>query len=165
MLNSHSIPPELWLRARRLLIFYFSRRHGIQKAEDLAHDTLAAVWGREDFVFEKEEDFLRVCYGFARMILHEAYRDEKKHAWTPLDPAMEKVATDARGLKGTELSAFLREVFSAGEANMAAEEWAVIGNAIGRDEDDGPVNGKLRVKLHRARKKLAKITGWQKSEV
>src|SRR5947208_4477511 len=107
MLNSHSIPPELWIRARQLLIYYFTRRHGIEKAEDLAHNTLMAVWSRQDFEFKKDEDFFRVCYGFARMISLEAYRDQKKYAWTELDPAAEGQTSDARGLKGNELTTFL----------------------------------------------------------
>ena len=38
------------------------------EAEDLAQETLVSICAREDYSFAKEEDFLCVCYGFARRI-------------------------------------------------------------------------------------------------
>jgi len=160
MLTSRSIPTELWVHARNCLVFYFSRRHGIANPEDLAQETLIAVWSRDDYEIEKEEDFLKVCYGFARNILHEGYRESKNHVSCELDPMMESSAPGMKGLEGTELAVFLSEVCSRAEAELLREEWALIEAAVGRDADEGPASGKIRVKLHRARKKLAKITGW-----
>ena len=92
MANCRSIPPAAWEHAREALIFYFSRRHGLTDAEDLAQDTLATLWSRDDDEFEKNDDFLRVCYGFARLVSQKGYRQAQKHAGDELDPA-----TPARG--------------------------------------------------------------------
>src|ERR1700743_619659 len=120
MINSHSIPKELWVHARERLIFFFSRRLGIQNAEDLAQTTLLAVWGRKDFEFEKEEEFLRVCYGFARKILKEVYRDKKNQEWVELDSDLEEKISGVRGLKGAEAAAFLAEVGRLGREMLDA---------------------------------------------
>jgi len=160
MLNCRSIPAELWVYARKCLIFYFYRRHGMANAEDLAQDTLVAVWGREDYGFEKEEDFLKVCYGFARKIRLEGYRDGLKHAGTELPPGAGARVQSVKGLEGSEVNVFLEEVRRRAEAELLADELDLIEAAVNRDSQDSPAEGKHRVKLHRARKKLAKLTGW-----
>src|SRR5260370_399388 len=88
MINCRSVPPKTWEYARQALVFYFTRRHGLSDAEDLAQETLATILSREDYHFEKEEDFLKVCYGFAGHILQTARRGAAKCAGSPLDPAL-----------------------------------------------------------------------------
>jgi hypothetical protein len=56
---------------------------------------------------------------------------------------------------------FLEEICRRADAELQAEEWAAIQAAIDRDSQDDPVEGKQRVRLYRARKKLAKLTGWR----
>jgi DNA-directed RNA polymerase specialized sigma24 family protein len=160
MLNCRSIPPEKWVHARKALIYFFSRR-GSSNPEDLAHDTLVTMWSREDYQFEKEEHFLRVCYGFAKNILREGYRTNRKHAVeAPID-SVESSVRGIQGLEGDEARIFLEEVCRRADAELEEEEWAAIQAAVDRDSEDQPVEGKQRVRLHRARKKLAKLTGWQ----
>ena len=85
MPTCRSLSPDAWEQARQALVFYFSRRHGLANAEDLAQETLAAFWKREDFEFEREEDFLRVCYAFARRILQVAVKRVVEQAAEVLD--------------------------------------------------------------------------------
>jgi DNA-directed RNA polymerase specialized sigma24 family protein len=161
MLNSHSISGELWVYAHKCLVFYFTRRR-CQNAEDLAQETLMTVWQREDFRFEKEEDFLKVCYGFARHILQQGYRDVRKHAADELTPDIERPSPKVQGLQRQELQVFLGQVRSLAETDLLADELALIMEAMKRDGHGPPFSSQLRVKLHRARKKLRKITGWGK---
>jgi hypothetical protein len=119
------------------------------------------MWSREDYQFEKEEHFLRVCYGFAKNILREGYRTNRKHAVeAPID-SVESSVRGIQGLEGDEARIFLEEVCRRADAELEEEEWAAIQAAVDRDSEDQPVEGKQRVRLHRARKKLAKLTGWQ----
>jgi len=165
MLNSRSIPNELWAQMRERLIFFFSRRLGFQNAEDLAHNTLLAIWMRNDYGFDKEEDFAKVCYGFARKVLQEGYRESKNPECAELDPQAAEKLLGVQGLHGSEAAAFLREVIQCGEEMFDAQEWALIQAVVNDNEKDAPVSGSVRTKVHRIRKKLAELTGWQKSEV
>lgn len=159
MRNCRSIPHKTWGHASKTL-FYFFRRKGVSNPEDLAQETLLAVWAREDYQFEKEEDFLKVCYGFARKILQEGYRASRKHAAEELDVSVESHVRRIQGLEGNEVNVFLEEVCQRADAELQKEEWSAIRAAVDRDRLDQPVEGKQRVRLHRARKKLAKFTGW-----
>lgn len=165
MLTCRSISTQLWAQVRGRLIYYFSRRHGFQNAEDLAHNTLVAVWIREDFEFEKEEDFVKVCYGFARNVAQDALRARKRHEYSELDPETAEKASSVKGLRGAEMKAFLDEVMRTGKAELEAEDWELIKSTINPDAEAGPVPTNLRVRLHRIRKRLAKLTGWEKFEV
>jgi len=159
MLTARSIPSALWASARERLIFYFSRR-GVNNAEDLAQETLMAVWRREDFQFERQEDFLKVCFGFARYIRHEQYRDQTKHAGNELND-LEPAIRGVRLLEQTEMTLLLKEVLSTATTELSANELALIGAAIDRDANFG-VSARNRVRLSRARRKLAKLTGWRR---
>jgi len=161
MFNSRSIPTELWANARDRLIFYFSRRLGVQNAEDLAHNTLMAIWVREDYEFEREDDFLKVCYGFAKKILHEVLREDRKNRWIELNFDIEERSLGVKGLKGPEAPAFLEEVRRCGQEKLDAEEWALIEAIVNRDQEDAPPVGRIRTQIHRTRRKLASITGWE----
>ncbi len=160
MLNCRSIPTEKWVHARKALVYFFSGK-GILNPEDLAQETLMTVWSRENYQFEKEEDFLKVCYGFANKILLEGYRIGRKHAAEELDFSVQSRVQGIQGLEGNEVSVFLEEVCRRADAELQEEERAAIQAALDRDDQDQPVDGKQRVRLYRARKKLAKLTGWQ----
>jgi DNA-directed RNA polymerase specialized sigma24 family protein len=159
MLNCRSIPDEIWVHASKAL-FYFFRGKGVSNPEDLAQETLMTILSREDYQFEKEEDFLRVCYGFAKNILREGYRANRKHAAKESIVSVESRVRGIQGLEGNEASVFLEEVCRRADAELQEEEWAAIQAAVARDSQDQPVEGKQRVRLYRARKKLAKLTGW-----
>jgi DNA-directed RNA polymerase specialized sigma24 family protein len=160
MLNSRSIPNETWVHAHKALVHFFTRKD-VSNPEDLAQETLMTLWSREDYHFDKEDDFLKVCYGFAKKILLEGYRLGRRHAAQELDPLVESPVQGVQGLEGSEVSVFLGEVCRRANAELLEEEKAAIEAAIDRGREDKPVEGKQRVRLHRARKKLAKLTGWQ----
>jgi DNA-directed RNA polymerase specialized sigma24 family protein len=171
MPNCRSIPPAAWEHARQAMLFYFSRRHGLSDAEDLAQETLATLWSREDYEFEKEEDFLRVCFGFARLVSQKGYRQTQKHAGDELDPATPAAAHDAGGLIETEMRILLDQVCRVGRSELQEKEWQLIEHAAVSDRATiastfnlGDANN-VRVHLHRARKKLARLTGWRKNKV
>jgi DNA-directed RNA polymerase specialized sigma24 family protein len=159
MLNCRSIPPEKWVHARKALVYFFDRR-GASNPEDLAQETLMTVWSREDYQFESEDDFLKVCYGFAKKILLTGYRVTRKHAAEERHPPVESRVRGIQGLEGNEASLFLEEVCRRADTELQEEERAAIQAAVDRDRQDQPVEGKQRVRLYRARKKLAKLTGW-----
>lgn len=160
MLSCRSIPQEKWVHAHKVLVYFFSRK-GILNPEDLAQETLMTFWSREDYLFENEGDFLKVCYGFANKILLDSYRVNRKHAAEELDFPVESRVQSIQGLEGSEVSVFLEEVRHRADAELLEEERIAIQAAIDHDRQEQPVDGKQRVRLYRARKKLAKLTGWQ----
>jgi len=169
MPNCRSISPETWAHARESLVFYFSRRHARSDAEDLAQETLLAVWNREDYEFDREEDFLKVCYGFARHISKEGYRESQRHAGAPLDPALPAPQHDWSGPRATEARMLLEQVCEIGKSQLRDKDWQLIQQAAGNDRASmakelklGDANN-VRVHLHRARRKLAKLTGLDES--
>ena len=166
-MTCRSVSPKAWECARQALVFYFSRRHGLSGAEDLAHETLVAILGRGDFQFEREEDFLRVCYGFAGHILQAARRGAARKSRDSGDVTATAPTIEAQRLAGAELSVFLNEVFRLGRDALRDEDWQLIQQSIvldgDRSVDSGAANANnARVKLHRARKKLAQLVGWRK---
>ena len=167
-MNCRSVSPKTWEHARQALVFYFNRRHGLSGAEDLAHETLATILTREDFRFEKEEDFLRVCYGFAGHILQTAQRDATKCTVNRLDLPIVANSAETHGLKGAEVNVFLNEVLRLGKDQLRAADWQLIQKSIVLDENphdaevDPAESNRERVKRHRARRTLAVLTGWRK---
>jgi len=165
MLNSRSIPPEMWEQARQALVFYFQRRHGFSNAEDLAHDTLEAVWTREDFTFAEEKQFLRVCYGFASRISMEGRRRTRKHSGSELDPATPGAERKVAGMEQAEARVFLNDVRRTAKQRLSEEDWALVELLLqgeGLDKAGKFVNSsRFRVHLHRMRRKLARLTGWR----
>lgn len=118
------------------------------------------LWSRSDYQFEKEEDFLKVCYGFARKVHSTRLREEQRHLVNELYPEMEATIQPVKGLLGTEVSVFLREVTHRANIDLHAEEIALLNAAVNRDVKDRPPEAKARIRLHRARRKLAELTGW-----
>jgi len=166
MLNCRDIRPELWEQAREALVFYFSRRHGFDKAEDLAHDTLHAVLLRDDFLFGEEDQFLRVCYGFARRILMASFRQKAAQAEVALISA---AAPSGDGklarMDEAETQVYFGEVCRTAKAHLTPEDWKLVQKLIDGEPVDSAErfcnSNAYRVHLHRLRKKLARLTGWR----
>jgi hypothetical protein len=167
MANCRDIPPEMWAHALDALTRYFSQRKPKEDPEDLAQWTLLRVLRRQDYVFGDPEDFLRVCYGFARHVLQEDRRDH-----TVLEGDADKMHLQSEdgnlaGMRGAELELFLDQVVTAGRNSLSAPDWKLIWDraVLGSPEDMPPKEAnRLRVQLHRARKKLAILTGWSRNE-
>lgn len=167
MLSSRSMPPEAWAKAREALVFYFSRRHASDRAEDLAQETLTAVWNRGDYEFEKESDFPRVCLGFARLISQAGHRRAQRDLSQPSGVAYEVAAPheQAGGAGATESRILLEQVCQLGQARLRDRDWQLVLQAATADSGSSHVpadqRNKFRVSLHRARKRLEQITGWR----
>lgn len=146
---------------------YFAHRHQAPNAEDLAHETMLAVLSRDDYHFEKQEDFLRVCYAFARNTAKASKRREDKHAASDLEEVQIGIPRNHAG-KATENEIFLREVIGVGETRLEPKEWEAIRRAA--EPERANLHNELgfenanafRVFLHRARKKLAALTGYRR---
>src|SRR5437660_6335643 len=102
MANSRSVPPALWAHSREALIYFFANHHGMPEAEDLAHETLAELWRREDYIFNSAEDFMKVCYGFANNILLTAKRRRPRHAAVPLQNTIPAAGGSIQGMEPLE---------------------------------------------------------------
>lgn len=165
MINCRSVSPKAWEHARQALVFYFTRRHGLSSAEDLAQETLATVLSREDYQFEKEEDFLRVCYGFAGHMLQTARREVAKSSCNSIDSVLKAGCAEMHGLKDAELNVYLNEILRLGKDQLREADWQLIQQSIVLDGNRGagsdPTSDSARVKLHRARRKLAQLAGWR----
>lgn len=167
MPNCRSISPETWEHARECLVFYFSRRHASSNAEDLAQETLLAIWNREDYEFESEDAFLKVCYGFARLISKEGLRESKRHDGKEADEFLAAPQHGWGSQRATESRLLLAQVWEIGRSQLEEKEWRVIQQvadsnlmAVTEELKLGTANN-ARVRLHRARKKLAKLVGFK----
>jgi DNA-directed RNA polymerase specialized sigma24 family protein len=167
-MNSRSITSATWERARKALVYYFSHRlPSVQAAEDLAQDTLLAVLRRDDYQFETEEDFLRVCYGFANRIVRRGGRRYAADA-VSTSAALRTPTPESRRqgnrLRTPELAVLLQEVCRIGQTKLRDQDWKLIEAAMTADKVLAKYEDKNleRVNLHRARKKLATLTGWSK---
>ena len=133
------------------------------RAEDLAQETLAAVLSRDDYEFEKEEDFLRVCYGFAGRVSQAAHRESNRSSGDAL-PLEAIGRLSAQSLKDAELLVYLNEVLRLGREQLREADWQLIERsavADGGQRAGSAQENKARVRLHRARRKLAALAGWR----
>ncbi len=162
MAGSRSIPHERWIEARQRLIAYFSRR-GLANAEDLAQETLFAIWQR-DYPCESTEDFPKICYGFARNIMKEALREAGRGIEEFSEESPPPHMEHRKHFSDAETLLFLKEIQHAAASKLTPDEWAAIQEAMSRSKDAPPMPGRLRVQLYRARQKLARIAGWPKME-
>jgi hypothetical protein len=142
----------------------------LANAEDLAQETLAALWGRQDFEFDREDDFLRVCYGFANKISLSGYRTARKYEGEALDPASpgEAQSSHSVGLNPVEATLLLDQVIRIAKAGLREQDWRLI-QKVAVEEEGAPTPridpieaNRIRVGLFRARKKLKELTGWGK---
>jgi hypothetical protein len=164
--------PDVWEQARQALVLYFQRRQ-VTNFEDLAHDTLLAFWKRHDYVFERDADFLRVCYGFAGLVLQHDYRQRRKRTAEPMpaDDAGEHLWRPRRcAFQPAELRVLLDEVLRIGRAELRENDWQLIEEAIRKNPSemeaavDRNAANRIRVRLSRARSRLLKATGWRSVE-
>jgi hypothetical protein len=126
---------------------------------------MLAVLTREDFQFEKEEDFLRVCYAFARRTGQAGHRRERKHAASDIAEVAAVLAAGAPN--ETENEIFLKEVLQLGEQQLTERQWQAVTRAASDRTDLHKELGfsdanAFRVFLFRARRRLAEISGYRR---
>ena len=140
---------------------FFSRRHGLDRAEDLAHETIEALLRRDDYEFERQEDFLKVCLAFARNVGKEARRQRTALSLEETGEPLQRPRSRAK-LSPAESAVLLDQVLRAGQTGL--KDWPLVSWAAtdrGAVDIPGGNSNRLRVRLHRARKKLADLTGWR----
>jgi hypothetical protein len=77
-------------------------------------------------------------------------------------------STNPHRLGGAGLSVLLEEVIRIGRQQLTTKEWETIcAAAVGKDSSGSTAtpreNNAIRVRLFRARRKLAQLTGWKNS--
>lgn len=149
-------------------MYFMRRERDMEDVEDLVQQTLAAIWRRDDYQFEGEDQFIRVCFGFAAFIQKAHLRDQHRNIVNRGSQEIAASATTTCGLNATEMEIFADQVKRVAEAKLNAEEWQTIQSALSADlgettEVDHGILGNanaMRVRLYRVRKKLARLVGW-----
>src|ERR1035438_6106610 len=136
MLNCRSIPHDRWEQARAALKFYFLQRAFVDDVEDLVQETLKVLWAREDFEFDREEDFPLVCFGFARLVLMNGWRQRRKHDAEELNVSMASPSTVIHGWQAIESAVYLAEVERIGAAALSHHDWEIIRSAASMDRSE-----------------------------
>jgi DNA-directed RNA polymerase specialized sigma24 family protein len=170
-MTCRDISDTMWAEAFQALVLFFRHRLAAEP-DELAQQTLVRILRRQDpYQFEKEEDFPKVCFGFAKIIWLEHCRQQKRDSTTLLDPAMPAPAHDSGGQQATEDRIFLEEICRIGETQLKKKEWEMIQQAADSDRSAmaedlkmGNANN-VRVQLHRVRQKLSRLIGVSKREV
>jgi RNA polymerase sigma-70 factor (ECF subfamily) len=142
----------------RLLAFTMRRVTGREAAEEVVADTFAVVWRRRDRIPEASLPWL---YAIAANVIADQYRSTRRHHDLGLRLAHEARA-DAPSSDPAE-SLALREAFSTAFAELEEHEREVL-RLVAWDGLDvreaaqvvGCSQGAFRVRLHRARRKLAR---------
>jgi RNA polymerase sigma-70 factor (ECF subfamily) len=142
----------------QLLAFTMRRVSGREIVEDVVADTFAVAWRRRDCIPEGSLPWL---YGIAANVIAEQYRSTRRGHDLGLRLAHEAGA-GAPGYDPTE-SLARRDAFAAAFAHLAEQEREVL-RLVAWDGLDvreaarvlGCSPGAFRVRLHRARRKLAK---------
>ncbi len=154
-MTCRDVPEVEWEKARERLIFYFSRGRGLDQARDLAQETLATLWEREDYTFEALENFIPVCLGFARNIAHAWYRKQARYSDAPLPENLP--GTEAESALAVEQGILLAEVKKAARAVLRPDELSAI---LERSEGAGAnEQNRQRVMRFRAVRKVAAALG------
>lgn len=158
MISCRSIPEETWEHARKALIYYFSRRHGRDTAEDLAQETLAELLKRDDYLFAAPEDFLRVCHAFAGNVLQAARRKEYRNQAVELDPDLTRGEENVFGLNPTEMTILRREAFEAKGKLSAKDRQTIDDYTNGKPRGGDPrLANRFRVGFFRAKKRFGRL--------
>jgi RNA polymerase sigma-70 factor, ECF subfamily len=142
----------------RLLAFAMRRVSGRETAEEVVADTFAVAWRRRDCIPEGPLPWL---YAIAENVIADQYRSTRRRHDLGLRLAHEARA-DAPGSDPAE-SLASRDAFAAAFAHLAEQEREVL-RLVAWDGLDvreaarvlGCSPGAFRVRLHRARRKLAK---------
>lgn len=142
----------------RLLAFAMRRVSGREAAEEVVADTFAVAWRRRDCIPDVPLPWL---YAIAANVIADQYRSTRRRHDLGLRLAHEARA-DAPGSDPAE-SLALREAFSTAFAQLEEHEREVL-RLVAWDGLDvreaaqvlGCSQGAFRVRLHRARRKLAR---------
>jgi RNA polymerase sigma-70 factor (ECF subfamily) len=142
----------------RLLAFALRRVSGREVAEDVVGDTFAVAWRRRDRIPEAPLPWL---YAIAANVIGEQYRSARRGRDLGLRLLQE--AGDAAAGNDPAESVARRDAFATAFAGLAEQEREVL-RLVAWDGMDvteaaqvlGCSTGAFRVRLHRARRKLAK---------
>jgi RNA polymerase sigma-70 factor (ECF subfamily) len=141
-----------------LLAFTMRRVSGRETAEDVVADTFGVAWRRRDCIPDRPLPWL---YAIATNVIADQYRSTRRR-----DDLGARLAQEARSMgPGADPAESLarREAFSAAFAQLEEHEREVLRliawdglEARGAAQVLGCSQGAFRVRLHRARRKLAR---------
>jgi DNA-directed RNA polymerase specialized sigma24 family protein len=164
-MNCNEIPEKIWKETRQTLFFYFSRRFGFDDAGDLAQETILRILSRPDYTFDDMADFPKICLGFARNVAHEYRRKAAEWVTVDWEDELSNAMQYGSGAEGAEKAVLLRETLEASQTLLNKQERKLIQKATARDAGGAPAEPMApaaRVRLSRARQKLAAYIGWKK---
>ncbi len=163
MPTCRSVSNDAWVQARSALLIYFSRgRRQFSNAEDLVQDTLTVLLERDDYEFGKDDDFLKVCYGFARKVAQKARRQNHFQMNGAVDWNQYPAETPGKKPSRVELRILLDEVLQLIQGHIRPEDLELL---ISSTEDDAQTlanehnlksANSARVRLHRIRHRISK---------
>lgn len=142
----------------RLLAFAMRRVSGREAAEDVVADTFAVAWRRRDCIPDRPLPWL---YAIAANVIADQYRSTRRRHDLRAR-LVNEVRSEVTGADPADFLA-LRESFSAAFAQLAEHEREVL-RLVAWDGLEvreaaqvlGCSQGAFRVRLHRARRKLAR---------
>lgn|SRR5258708_25234863 len=167
MPSVRNIREEAWIQMAQALRLYFSVRGEARDADDLVQRTFTTMLERDDYEFAQIENFRPVCYGFASKIL-QSHRREKARLPAPFPDDVTDTQERFDSARASEDRLFLWEVQRIAKEELSEDDWALVikgAHAILDDVAYGflPEEAtRLRVRLHRLRKMLAKNLGWKR---
>ena len=131
-----AIPEELWNHAIKSLTRFFGSKGCGDRVGDLVQDTLTRISGRPDYEFEKEEDFLRLCHGFARMILYEDRRRwNRNRSVVEYDDSALYGGASPKSLRGVERQLHNRKLLDLLKPCLKDEDWKMLEDSLEMDRE------------------------------
>jgi hypothetical protein len=99
-------------------------------------------------------------------MLQTARREVAKSPGSDINAVLEAGCSEMHGLEDAELNVYLNEILRLGKDQLRDADWQLIQRSMVLDDNRGagrnPAgNNNTRVKLHRARRKLAQLVGWR----
>ena len=143
---------------RSKLVFYFEV-HGLNEAEDLAHDVIVRVLRRLNEGLEIDStDLVKYCFGVARHVLQEARKSRQE---VPLEdvPEPEVTSIGLGGLSQVEMLVLQQQILdrlSPSERDLLMRYYLEDHNTLASDLRLTP--NALRIRVHRLLEQVRDVT-------
>ena len=135
-MTSETIPEEVWNQATKALTRFFGSKGCGDRVSDLVQDTLTRISGRTEYRFEEEEDFLRLCHGFARMILLEDRRKwNRNRSAVEYDDSALYGGSRPKSLSGVERQLHNRKLLELLKPCLKEEDWRMLEDSLEMDRE------------------------------
>lgn len=135
-MTSDTIPDEVWSHAKKALTRFFGSKGCADRVDDLVQETLTRVAGRTDYQFETEEELLRVCHGFARMILlEERRRWNRSKLVVEYDDSAFYGGRSPQALREVEKQLHNRKLLELLRPCLKEEDWRMLEDSLEMDRE------------------------------